>query len=94
MKTSNERNPAMKINELPSTNNLWTHPADGGMLKESNSYVSADTLPDLTTAAVACREDVISEPTDTDVLLGRGVSTNRHPGNVNFRGIVGEHVVS
>jgi hypothetical protein len=28
------------------------------------------------------------------VLLGRGVSTNPHPGNVNFRSIVSEHVVS
>lgn len=37
---------------------------------------------------------LIVEPTDTDVLLGRGVSTNRHPGNVNFRSIVSEHVVS
>lgn len=31
-------------------------------------------------------------PTHTDVLLGRGVSTNRHPGNENFREIVSRHV--
>ena len=34
------------------------------------------------------------DPTDSDVLLGRGVATNRHPGNENFRRIVSEHVVS
>lgn len=34
------------------------------------------------------------EPTYTDVLLGRGVATNRHPGNENFRQIVSQHVVS
>jgi hypothetical protein len=39
-------------------------------------------------------EGIIREPTDNDVLLGRGVSTNRHPGNVNFRNIVSQHVVS
>ena len=33
-------------------------------------------------------------PTDTDVLLGRGVATNRHPGNENFRAIIAQHVVS
>ena len=33
-------------------------------------------------------------PTHTDVLLGRGVATNRHPGNENFRAIVAQHVVS
>lgn len=31
-------------------------------------------------------------PTHADVLLGRGVATNRHPGNENFRAIVGRHV--
>ena len=34
------------------------------------------------------------KPTHTDVLLGRGVATNRHPGNENFRAIVSRHVVS
>ncbi len=33
-------------------------------------------------------------PTHTDVLLGRGVSTNRHSGNTNFRQLVGQYVVS
>lgn len=31
-------------------------------------------------------------PTQTDVLLGRGVATNRHPGNENFRQICRQHV--
>lgn len=34
------------------------------------------------------------KPTRTDVLLGRGVATNRHPGNENFRAIVSHYVVS
>jgi len=34
----------------------------------------------------------IENPTHTDVLLGRGVATNRHPGNENFRDIVSKHV--
>ncbi|KAL3768550.1 hypothetical protein ACHAWO_011505 [Cyclotella atomus] len=36
--------------------------------------------------------DPTDNPTDNDVLLGRGVSTNRHPGNVSFRNLVGQHV--
>lgn len=36
--------------------------------------------------------NITDAPTHTDVLLGRGVSTNRHPGNENFRLIVGRHV--
>lgn len=39
-------------------------------------------------------QELINDPTDNDVLLGRGVATNRHPGNVRFRNFVGEHVVS
>jgi len=31
-------------------------------------------------------------PTYNDILLGRGVATNRHPGNANFRAIVSQHV--
>lgn len=30
----------------------------------------------------------ISEPTANDVLSGRGVTTNRHPGNVSYRSLV------
>lgn len=30
----------------------------------------------------------IVEPTGTDVLSGRGVTTNRHPGNVSYRSLV------
>ena len=36
----------------------------------------------------------VIKPTHTDVLLGRGVGTNRHAGNTNFRHIVSQHVVS
>lgn len=36
----------------------------------------------------------VSTPTNNDVLLGRGVATNRHPGNENYRAIVSLHVVS
>jgi hypothetical protein len=36
----------------------------------------------------------IVTPTHTDVLFGRGVATNRHPGNENFRTIVKDYVVS
>lgn len=32
------------------------------------------------------------QPTHTDVLLGRGVATTRHPGNRRFRSIVSEHL--
>lgn len=35
---------------------------------------------------------VIYKPALTDVLLGRGVGTNRHPGNENYRAIVSQHV--
>jgi hypothetical protein len=36
----------------------------------------------------------VDKPTDTDVLLGRGVGTNRHEGNTNFRQMVSQWVVS
>jgi len=32
-------------------------------------------------------------PNDADVLLGRGLGINRHPGNENFRAIVSQHAV-
>eukprot|EP00581_Thalassiosira_minuscula_P013992 CAMPEP_0183716376 /NCGR_PEP_ID=MMETSP0737-20130205/10325_1 /TAXON_ID=385413 /ORGANISM="Thalassiosira miniscula, Strain CCMP1093" /LENGTH=134 /DNA_ID=CAMNT_0025945643 /DNA_START=221 /DNA_END=625 /DNA_ORIENTATION=+ len=32
-----------------------------------------------------------NKPTQSDVLLGRGIGTNRHPGNIRFRAIVSEH---
>jgi hypothetical protein len=32
--------------------------------------------------------------THTDVLLGRGVGTNRRSGNMYFRKVVNQHVVS
>jgi hypothetical protein len=35
-----------------------------------------------------------NRPNDTDVLLGRGLGINRHPGNANFRAIVSQHAVS
>jgi hypothetical protein len=31
----------------------------------------------------------IEHPHHHDVLLGRGVTTNRHPGNASFRALVG-----
>lgn len=37
---------------------------------------------------------VTDKPSLTDVLLGRGVATNRHPGNENFRSIVSQYIVS
>jgi hypothetical protein len=36
----------------------------------------------------------VHKPTHTDVLLGRGVGTNRHAGNINFREIVAQWIVS
>jgi hypothetical protein len=36
----------------------------------------------------------VDNPTDTDVLLGRGVGINRHVGNTNFRQMVSQWVVS
>lgn len=30
----------------------------------------------------------IESPHENDVLSGRGVTTNRHPGNINFRQLV------
>ena len=38
--------------------------------------------------------DFVHKPTHTDVLLGRGVGTNRHAGNINFREIVAKRIVS
>ncbi len=38
--------------------------------------------------------DFVHKPTHTDVLLGRGVGTNRHAGNINFREIVTQWIVS
>jgi len=35
---------------------------------------------------------VVENPALTDVLFGRGVATNRHPGNEKFRAIVNQHV--
>lgn len=37
-------------------------------------------------------QEMSNKPTHNDVLLGRGVATNRHPGNENFRAIVSQHV--
>ena len=34
------------------------------------------------------------EPSHTDVMSGRGVSTNKYPGNENFRKIIMEQMVS
>lgn len=34
----------------------------------------------------------VDKPTHTDVLLGRGVGTNRHSGNTNFRDIVSQRI--
>ena len=36
----------------------------------------------------------VVKPTHNDVLLGRGVGTNRHAGNINFRQLVSQYVVS
>jgi hypothetical protein len=36
----------------------------------------------------------IEDPTENDVLSGRGVTTNKHPGNVNFRSLVSLNKVS
>lgn len=36
--------------------------------------------------------DFVDKPTHTDVLLGRGVGTNRHSGNTNFRDIVSQRI--
>ena len=44
--------------------------------------------------SVEGRSTMTDKPTDNDVLLGRGVATNRHPGNETFRAIVSQHVVS
>jgi hypothetical protein len=35
----------------------------------------------------------IEEPHHNDVLCGRGVTTNRHPGNESFRSLVGVNKV-
>ena len=37
---------------------------------------------------------IIDRPGHTDVLLGRGVGVNRSPGNIYFREVVSQHVVS
>ena len=61
-------------------------------LLEQNLYLYIDVMQ--TTSSVSLPTTGISCPNHTDVLLGRGVSTNRHPGNESFRDIVKEHVVS
>jgi hypothetical protein len=33
-------------------------------------------------------------PTDADILLGRGVKINNHPGNEAYREIISENAVS
>jgi len=38
--------------------------------------------------------DFVDKPTHTDVLLGRGVGTNRHSGNTNFRDIVSQRITA
>ncbi|EED94864.1 predicted protein [Thalassiosira pseudonana CCMP1335] len=52
----------------------------------------AKTSREKTTSSASLPTTGISCPNHTDVLLGRGVSTNRHPGNESFRDIVKEHV--
>lgn len=86
MKNSHELSSGIANENTFMTNLGWRD-----MLKDSNS----DDLSDLKVSKTAAHSDVaIKEPTATDVLLGRGVSTNRHPGNINFRSIVASHVVS
>ena len=36
---------------------------------------------------------MIEEPTDTDILLGRGVRINNHPGNEAYREIIHQNAV-
>ena len=38
--------------------------------------------------------DFVDKPTHTDVLLGRGVGTNRHSGNTHFRDIVSQRITA
>jgi len=59
-------------------------------LLEQNLYLYIDVMQ--TTSSASLPTTGISCPNHTDVLLGRGVSTNRHPGNESFRDIVKEHV--
>mmetsp|Transcript_12110 Transcript_12110/g.24363 ORF Transcript_12110/g.24363 Transcript_12110/m.24363 type:complete len:264 (-) Transcript_12110:103-894(-) len=42
--------------------------------------------------SVNVNRNSVLKPTHTDVLLGRGVGTNRHAGNTNFRQMVSKYV--
>ncbi len=55
------------------------------------------TLPKMNFMSIADSVEstnFVIKPTHTDVLLGRGVGTNRHAGNTNLRRIVSQYVVS
>lgn len=43
-----------------------------------------------TSSSNACKEDSVDEPTDFDVLCGRGGRSNHHPGNKRYRQVVSE----
>lgn len=72
---------------------LAAYPIQLNMNIHQNCSPIEPTL-DSSPTEVTIHEMSINKPTNNDVLLGRGVATNRHPGNENFRAIVSQHVVS
>jgi hypothetical protein len=61
----------------------------GGAQQKMNTIISQCNVN-----VDATSDCIIGQPTHTDVLLGRGVSTNRRAGNAYFREIVSHHMVS
>jgi len=51
--------------------------------KKSNKKIS-------TLSSYYGRTDIVDDPTDCDILCGRGGRSNHHPGNIRYRQVVGE----
>lgn len=53
--------------------------------QRKSTTVSSNTKAKTKRRQIIIDEFRICEPTDCDVLFGRGASTNKHPGNIKFR---------
>ena len=72
-------------------NSSVTKPSPGEMTvsMEHSSGVSAPPPDNQLLLADEKKMVDIAKPHHNDVLCGRGVTTNRHPGNESFRSLVG-----
>jgi len=75
------------VKKIPTEMRVAFTQNDLNNVEESSNFMGAFSL-------INNRSIMTDQPTCNDIMLGRGVATNRHPGNSNFRAIVSQHVVS